>query len=505
MDKKKRVFIYITACYIFISLLLSFVFVATYRYYFYEVQKFSILKMGKAREELVLRTIHEQYKHIDKALETKEKIHQDFLKTVAKDKINDIKAALLSHSSKKDLEQIQDDVESRDELDLKGIKNYLRPSKKKEAERTFIRLFDELTSDKKGMIQVRRSGEGVPQLPVPMNYIQLEKDTIELYSGGYTFKWTLKAYGLSRKDKGLKAVSVDDILKSNNLSILGEEELKRLAVYTFGNTKPIYKGESNYIKPAQIDYHVKNALEKGTMFNSEITERVQYQSGEAHEKVNIVSIICDPNLKLSFSMIRVIDEDEWMQFPFFSRAKVPILLYAALAWVVCPLLVFIAYKMALKFRFTLTLDLDGEREGFVLENEEPSGLTIDLDNEVEGEIETVEPASDPQRATPLKENENIPNRGDSPLSVPVHAESAKAGPKPAGNGRSSMVKRAEVMSSNSPFAQINPNELLDIRENNIRKSQGTFNGREDEDEDVDYLEGVQSDVLKSLIKKLRED
>jgi hypothetical protein len=44
-----------------------------------------------------------------------------------------------------------------------------------------------------------------------------------------------------------------------------------------------------------------------------------------------------------------------------------------------------------------------------------------------------------------------------------------------------------------------------IRQNNIRKSTGEFNRHQDDEQETDYLAGVQSDVLKSLIKKLRED
>jgi hypothetical protein len=48
-----------------------------------------------------------------------------------------------------------------------------------------------------------------------------------------------------------------------------------------------------------------------------------------------------------------------------------------------------------------------------------------------------------------------------------------------------------------------------IRQNNIRKSSQSYNRHESSDsekeKDVDYLAGVQSDVLKSLIQKLRDE
>ena len=48
-------------------------------------------------------------------------------------------------------------------------------------------------------------------------------------------------------------------------------------------------------------------------------------------------------------------------------------------------------------------------------------------------------------------------------------------------------------------------DLNQIRNNNIRKSTGSFNRHQDEEENTDYLAGVQSEVLKSLIKKLRDN
>ena len=47
-------------------------------------------------------------------------------------------------------------------------------------------------------------------------------------------------------------------------------------------------------------------------------------------------------------------------------------------------------------------------------------------------------------------------------------------------------------------------DVDEIRQNNIRKSSGSFNRRQDNEDDVDFLAGVESDVLKSLIKKLRD-
>lgn len=67
------------------------------------------------------------------------------------------------------------------------------------------------------------------------------------------------------------------------------------------------------------------------------------------------------------------------------------------------------------------------------------------------------------------------------------------------------TKKLEPLKAGAESLQLETKEINQIRENNIRKSTGEFNRHQDEKEDADYLAGVQSDVLKSLIKKLRED
>ena len=64
---------------------------------------------------------------------------------------------------------------------------------------------------------------------------------------------------------------------------------------------------------------------------------------------------------------------------------------------------------------------------------------------------------------------------------------------------------SEVLSTQKPQAMQGNGSVEHIRMNNIRKSSGDFNRHQDNDSKVDYLAGVQSEVLKSLIKRLRED
>ena len=74
-----------------------------------------------------------------------------------------------------------------------------------------------------------------------------------------------------------------------------------------------------------------------------------------------------------------------------------------------------------------------------------------------------------------------------------------------------LAKQKLTPTSNEPTQvgveslQLETKEINQIRENNIRKSTGEFNRHQDDQKDSDYLAGVQSEVLKSLIKKLRED
>jgi hypothetical protein len=264
-----------------------------------------------------------------------------------------------------------------------------------------------------------------------------------------------------------------------------------------------------------------------------------YQGREVQQHL-MNSFFTDPSLGLTFVLHRVINEPEWTDFPFFERNWIPILLYVVLAWLVCPLLFWWGINMSNRFQFNFTVDLDGEDvdtldavmgdrrhsngpsslpvsplpdvPAVMAEQEKSRSTSSQGNKEVSSETEhpndrSVEVPSDTPKKTRI-------DYLDSPSVGPLTRRLMEDGPvrdlarsNEAGDPASTPVPnqtehKMDLMSSSQ-------SDVEKVRQNNIRKSSQSYNRHESSDsekeKDVDYLAGVQSDVLKSLIQKLRDE
>jgi hypothetical protein len=223
-----------------------------------------------------------------------------------------------------------------------------------------------------------------------------------------------------------------------------------------------------------------------------------------------------------------------MQFSFFERNKFPIILYIVLAWMICPILMWVGFKKANRFQFKFTANLEPDEDGLSLPIppmdpfassrstfEDPvlqkPGPSLETDQR-ESPKDKLELNSDPVESEDSK-LEDVQPVVEEPLTAPkqnaledlkaMSAQDEKLGPMT----RMAMGKSDDIEAESAPKQTFSETEetgppsshIEQIRMNNIRKSTGDFNRHQNSDEQVDYLAGVQSDVLKSLIKRLRDE
>lgn len=485
MNQKIRTVYYIAACYFVISIALFSVFIYSYRYYFYKIQKITVINEEKTRQDAFLKNLISKFRSHEARIRAEKKSYQDTLRKAAKDELYVVKQALLHANDKKGENKIEPLLESEDDPGFifkddafteEKLKKILNPNKKSDFEKHFVELFNKLSSNKKSFIQIRRFSKGVLSDPVPISYIQFASTHLELQRGGHRFEWTLRAYGIPDLSKKFNLMDViQELQRSERI------KAEQLVVYAFGKPTPAFQGQYNGIPYEKVEHFSKEALKSADLLHKSFeSEEMTFKDDQNTQKVSLLSVLVDPKLKLILASNNDIFEYRWKQFSFYDRNIVPILTYAVLAWFVCPLLVWFAYKMAARFRFNFTLDLDSDSP-----SPPPHSLTEPYPEPIQNnEEEDVAPLPLPQQDI---EQEKVSIPSSEEKTEPKTQEKAKT-----------QIKDLMPM-----FEQVDQQDIIDIRNNNIRKSEGSFNRNDNSEEDVDYLEGVQSDVLKSLIHKLR--
>ena len=497
MEINRRVITYVAICYLVISVLLFSTFIYSYRYYFYKNQKQTVILRTQAKEELFLKSIVEKVKSHFRTKESEKNLVLDSLKREAKAKLVVVSEALkvISEEKTNKPEPINQDIDDPDFIfsDVpekeKTITRILKPLNKKDSEGVFIKMFDRLnlSSDTK-RIRIQKAVEGEFNKPIPISYLMLGEENLNLYNDGFNYKWRLKAFGEIPRVESVDYNKVRDEIK-----VLDAYRSKRLVIFESNNPVPIYSGQDKVIEFEKIETIWSRAIEKAEdfYFTENFENEVIYKD-ERMEKVQMHSILIDPELKLTMALTRDIFESEWKQYSFFDRNIYPISVYIILAWVVCPILAWFAYIMAARFRFNYTVELDNRDH-----------YDEDSDDRYENELKAAKTQSFLTSPIPDWEGEE-----SEEINLPKTVEKGK---NEQNTLFSQVAKNVEKHDGNDssgakigPFENFSGKELKKIRENNIRKSKGVFNASQNNDDEIDYLEGVKSDVLKSLISKMRE-
>jgi len=499
MEINRRVVTYVAICYLVISVLLFCTFIYSYRYYFYKNQKQTVILRTQAKEELFLKSIVEKVKSHFRTKKSEKKFALNSLKREAKEKLTLVSEALRGISEEKTdkPEPITQDIDDPDFIfsDVpekeKTITRILKPLNKKDSAGVFIEMFDKLnTSSENKRVRIQKTVKGEFNKPIPISYLMLGEEKLNLFNDGFKYEWILKAFGEVPKIENVDYDKIRDEIK-----VLDIYRSKRLVIFESNNPNPIYSGEDKVIEFEKIESIWNRAIEKAEDFYfTENFETEVIHKDERMSKVQMHSILIEPELKLTMALTRDIFELEWKQYSFFNRNIYPISVYIILAWVVCPILAWFAYIMAARFRFNYTVDLENN-EGEGVANDDPYDDDLKA---VKTESFLTSPIPDWEDDEGEDANIQTPNTDKKAVDhgKSIFSQMPKNVEKHDGND--------SVETKIGPFDNFTGKELQKIRENNIRKSRGIFNASQYNDEDVDYLEGVKSDVLKSLISKMRE-
>lgn len=500
MEVNKRLISYVSICYLIISILLFSIFIYSYRFYFYKNQKQTQIIHAEAREELILKSIVEKFKAKHEKRELEQKLHMDFLKKAAKSKLQIITESLNAISdsnTKKAEEPIADDIGDPDfifvdvpEVD-KALDKMIKPLNKKDSEGKFIKHFNDLTLNVLDGLRVQRIVKGEYAKPIPISYINLGEKKLALYNDGFEYNWTVRIFG---KVKSIKNIDYESL--ENEIAAMYPNGSKRLKIFYSSNETPVLHGENSDIdfKRIKAIWSKSEELVTMTYISHQTEEKVIYNDQEML-KIRLYSFLIDPETNLTLTLALDILENAWTQFSFFRRNIVPISVFVILAWVICPILAFFAFKMAHKFQFTFTADLEENRTASDYQEEES---------------QIKKGHTDSFFTTPIPDWEDSSDEEVNHESAQLTQKRQTVTDTLTQSAPSSLSKNEKTIENQyfntkiSPFSQFNDEELQHIRMNNIKKTQGMFTVK-DAETDIDYLEGVQSDVLRSLISKLREE
>ena len=311
----------------------------------------------------------------------------------------------------------------------------------------------------------------------------------------------------------------------------------RLGIYPYKGGAPLYLGKEHQLDAGKLAYFEENGSKGGVPFFSSpetFVVKGPYHGQEVQQHL-MNSFLTDPSLGLTFVLHRVIYEPEWTQFSFFERNKLPIFLYIVLAWIVCPFLFWWGIRLSNKFQFNFTVDLEGDdvdtldavmgdrrrsAQPFVmsslsmpeLERDDPKVQSAAPIGEAPNHVRQVEPEHNSKDSL-----EPAPHSGVEKKKSEIF-ESSKVGPLtrrlledgPVKNHKESSkdsVQEVDPKDHTMDLMSSSQSDVEKIRQNNIRKSSQSYNRHEGsgKEKDFDCLAGVQSDVLKSLIQKLRDE
>ncbi len=479
INKTKRLFIYLALCYFAVTLALFVVYYASASFYFYRVHKSNVLSGIQGQEEVFLYKLLTDLRAVKNLEKAREEYYREVLKKIGAEKLASVATAVEFCA---DLMRKQEASASHMEGKPPGkaenpessgrLRDIINSSGKPGFTDELIGLIEKVGGGTGDHIRLRLSGEGAPRDPQPLEYLELANRTLAIENdAGEKRTWTLRSFG--RPSPPLSGDGYAAVLHRYEKE--NPNPMSRLAIFRFGGGAPYYQGKANSMDSTGLESHEKESLDKGLeVFNVQAPASEEVvRDGQPGEEVILKASISDPDLQFTLALTQRVSEQFWRKpFSFFDRNQVVILTFFVLAWVVFPLIAYIAYRFAIKMRFNMTLDLDGERNEELLPGEN-----------AEEELAAHQPLTVPTAAAPP------PDEKPAPQAMAA----IMAGPSPA--------KNAATL-----FEEFRSKDISEIRTNNIRKSKGMFNASRDLNDraNVDYLEGVQSDVLKSLLKKLRE-
>lgn len=503
MSQRQRITIYIALCYFAMSTALFVIFISTYSYYFYKNQRHTVIYKSLNNDEKNIKIALERFRSSYGKYDLIRQEHDRMAKKMAKDKLNSLIIAINAESDPIPLpkpkikEKKVDPAEVFIEETAPILKKepVLKPIAKSELEKPFIDIFNKIVASNKHDVDLRRFTKGMEQL-VDMSYILVDKQKITFYKEGQEFQWEVRAYAIPYQTEKDSIVEKIKLLENDN-----EIDLRQMVIFRDGQEEPLYQGLASKIDYEEVGPHFEraNKLGKPLFLSATPYESYQLNNGQEELQVRYNLYAIDPKMGLCIASTTPIFKSEWMQFSFLERNWQPILAFIVMAWLICPILGWVAYRMASQFKFKFTVDLDGDEGEFktprsmrytepLPERPGEGFMTQEICQLDEEEIE------DP--AAPV----GVAKAGESATN-----DSPKVSFQELAKQKVSSVPKENTSNSRSEPIQLETREVNQIRENNIRKSTGEFNRHHDDEDNSDYLAGVQSEVLKSLIKKLREE
>ena len=522
-DKKKQLVTNVAVGYILVSVVLFAIFIFTYRMYWYRIHRKVVEDKAQQSEEVFLIRAMRPFLLEKRKRKARSEAHTELLTRVGSAMLDELEVRLKDISHEDPIEDFEapdpepkfreTPIESDGE---KRLDELLKPVMPKSGDGPFESIVRSMSERTRGLIEFRVFENGIEQM-VPLHWSFVGSKQMELRGeNGDVLSWDLRAYVNPIKSKKVELKDVEDDFEDLAVGVR-----QRLGIYSFGELDPIYKGGSYSFVPTTLDHYEERSQREGKP-RYDFPEPLQLRGshlGEEMDKLRMRSFLSDPDLKLTFVLERDIYEYEWADNNFMFRNRVPILTYAVMAWLVCPFVFWFAVKRTNRFQFQFTADLEGEEDHFA-SSMVPSD-PLDLQSEDRPYVEEREKSGDEsdgrgsdvtgQLSEDLLESEES---SDSEKPVEQKAESVtqkndvseisekKEAPSSPSVGEGPLTRRLrDPAEMGQPLDR---GDVDEIRQNNIRKSSGSFNRNHDNEEDVDYLAGVESDVLKSLIKKLRE-
>lgn len=477
-NSNRRTLTLLAIAYLLVSVTLFGVYFYASREYFYRFQKAAVNDEIKAEENIILRNLLLEFR-TDKIIADERKASYEIqMEKTAETCLGMARKAIQEFAKHLD----KNSVGNNSKPVLENRPFTINPSDKKpdglEALNSF---FDEISGGEDDHIILRRHDIMAPNKMTPLDYQTLKEETVEFFWGDKKLRWVIRALGKSFESTDHIQNTLDRIKEIQKVTA------NRMLVFRFRENSPIYSGDNVPSEP-NTKYPEETSLQqRNPFFWQDSKEHVT--SGQ--EQITWVSYMSDPEQKLTIVLKKTIHESEWMKYSFFDRNLPVILTFAALAWLVFPFLAFVSYRYAMRVRLSMTTDLgmyQYEDDSYHDEHPEP----------VAGEAAEAAKRKQSKEDEPEVEDRQLP---ESTEPAPVR-ESNKAGEQPE-QSRESVTHSRQRPAYRPPSALTAP-ETLKVRENNIRKSKGSFVRGADEEEDADVFESVQSDVLKALVKKLRQ-
>jgi len=525
-DKKKQLVTNVAIGYILVSVVLFAIFIFTYRMYWFRIHRQLVENRAKQSEEVSLIRMMRPFL-LEKARRTAQaESHSKLLTRLGGSMLDELQSRLEAISFKDPIEDFETPdaaptfIETPVEKDgEKRLDELLKPVMPKSGDGPFEKLLHSVTGKTKGLIEFRVFVNGIEQM-VPLNWSFIGSREMNLRAeNGDALEWDLRAYVVPLRTE---KVALADV--KGEMQELDPRALSRLGVYAFGELEPIYRGADHEFQPTNLNHYEGRAKNLGAA-RYESPEPLPLRGsymGQEMTKLMMMSFLSDPKLEMTFVIERNIYEHEWAENQFFFRNRVPILTYAIMAWLVCPLVFWFSVKRTNRFQFQFTADLEGDDDHFTPalalpreedEYEETPSAPVHEEKEkiVEAKLEKTEKPE--KEAKEIFEKEEQPE--ESPRKVaqgeaqeknrneqPPVLEKENQSPRVTGSQEGPLTRRLrDPAEMGQPLDR---GDVDEIRQNNIRKSSGSYNRSHDEEGDVDFLAGVESDVLKSLIKKLRE-